>query len=485
MKWMRPSINWIDLVLIGLILMRLGSQVVAGTAESSPTAPEPDPAGPSTNLTAEIDTVETINSSSSFSSSLDGVSVDDVQQFHPVSVLPSDYRTGRLSSSAETVGGDDGVEAESSDHPSSVEGSVGEVWAKIRHLHQKVRLKEPSNQQEVDEPHHESLSQEWDYLEDSTGPTAPSVDDKKAASVAASGTGQMKGSSSTKANSLPSNSNGVSKARSNRVKTNTTGTAKPFRILASGSRKSKLLAATAGGASVNMVQPIRTSSNRLPETKNQIQEATVSDTLKSITENPVEQPPINPPRPVVPRSFLSSEPSTGAPKLENKYVAMNEVRLPTPDSMSDSITSISEPADSLELYDSSDADSPDANSLDDPSTYDQMNKPNLDIMTKFLRIVESQSLLGDNCTAGTDFNLGEGVVDRYAQERFRLVAEVAVNRANWLTRLWKYASKEVLESEYLLHDNLLSMIEMDEDIFAAGNCYDKYTIDFSYPTRLD
>lgn len=38
-----------------------------------------------------------------------------------------------------------------------------------------------------------------------------------------------------------------------------------------------------------------------------------------------------------------------------------------------------------------------------------------DVVTKFLRIVESQQELGANCTAGTDLNLGEGVVDRYAQ----------------------------------------------------------------------
>ncbi|CAB0013599.1 unnamed protein product [Nesidiocoris tenuis] len=38
-----------------------------------------------------------------------------------------------------------------------------------------------------------------------------------------------------------------------------------------------------------------------------------------------------------------------------------------------------------------------------------------DIVTKFLRIVESQQQLGGNCTAGTDLNLGEGVVDKYAQ----------------------------------------------------------------------
>lgn len=98
----------------------------------------------------------------------------------------------------------------------------------------------------------------------------------------------------------------------------------------------------------------------------------------------------------------------------------------------------------------------------------------VDIVTRFLRIVESQHLLGENCTAGTDLNLGEGVVDRYAQERFRVEADVAVNRANMLTRLWKYADPSVMNSEYLLHASVFSMVEFDDDIFAAGNCYDQY-----------
>ncbi|XP_076756301.1 metabotropic glycine receptor isoform X1 [Xylocopa sonorina] len=97
----------------------------------------------------------------------------------------------------------------------------------------------------------------------------------------------------------------------------------------------------------------------------------------------------------------------------------------------------------------------------------------VDIVTRFLRIIENQHLLGENCTAGTDLNLGEGIVDQYAQERFRLEANLAVNRANMLTRLWKYAPEVMLSSEYLLHASVLSMVEFDEDIFAAGNCYDK------------
>ncbi|XKL66791.1 hypothetical protein PGB90_010211 [Kerria lacca] len=103
-----------------------------------------------------------------------------------------------------------------------------------------------------------------------------------------------------------------------------------------------------------------------------------------------------------------------------------------------------------------------------------MNDMKEDVVTKFLRIVESQHELGENCTAGTDLNLGEGVVDRYAQERFRIEAEVAVNRANMLTRLWKYTKREVMENEYLLHASVFSMVEFNENIFAAGNCYDKY-----------
>lgn len=97
-----------------------------------------------------------------------------------------------------------------------------------------------------------------------------------------------------------------------------------------------------------------------------------------------------------------------------------------------------------------------------------------DVVTRFLRLIETQHLLGENCTAGTDLNLGVGVVDRYAQERFRIEADVAVNRANMLTRLWKYAGPSVMHNEYLLHASVFSMVEFDDDIFAAGNCYDQY-----------
>lgn len=62
------------------------------------------------------------------------------------------------------------------------------------------------------------------------------------------------------------------------------------------------------------------------------------------------------------------------------------------------------------------------------------------------------------------------------QERFRVEADVAVNRANMLTRLWKYSAPEVMDSEYLLHAGVFAMVEFDDDIFAAGNCYDQVRI---------
>ncbi|XP_066258981.1 metabotropic glycine receptor [Euwallacea similis] len=98
----------------------------------------------------------------------------------------------------------------------------------------------------------------------------------------------------------------------------------------------------------------------------------------------------------------------------------------------------------------------------------------VDIVSHFLRIVESQHLLGDNCTAGTNLTLDEGVVDQYAQDRFRVEADVAVNKANMLTRLWKYADPAVVNSEYFLYASVFSMVEFDGVIFAAGNCYDQH-----------
>ncbi|XP_031630067.1 uncharacterized protein LOC116345119 [Contarinia nasturtii] len=114
--------------------------------------------------------------------------------------------------------------------------------------------------------------------------------------------------------------------------------------------------------------------------------------------------------------------------------------------------------------------------LDDLDEISRNNRLNLqrgrDVVTKFLQIVESQHHMGANCTAGTALNLGEGVVDRYAQDRFQIEAEVAVNRANMLTRIFKLSSRPVQMSEHILHASVLSMVEFDDDIYAAGHCFD-------------
>jgi hypothetical protein len=64
----------------------------------------------------------------------------------------------------------------------------------------------------------------------------------------------------------------------------------------------------------------------------------------------------------------------------------------------------------------------------------KLNRPRIDIVSKLLRIVEMQALQGSNCQPGTGINLGDRVVNRYAQERFMDAVHITVERANWLTR---------------------------------------------------
>ena len=47
--------------------------------------------------------------------------------------------------------------------------------------------------------------------------------------------------------------------------------------------------------------------------------------------------------------------------------------------------------------------------------------PRVDIVSKLLSIVETQALMGENCSPGTDLNLGEKVVNRYAQVRWVVI----------------------------------------------------------------
>lgn len=100
------------------------------------------------------------------------------------------------------------------------------------------------------------------------------------------------------------------------------------------------------------------------------------------------------------------------------------------------------------------------------------NDSSYDIIAEFLEKVEAYEKQKYQCKPGTDFNLGEGVIQQYGINRFKRPALTAVNRANFLTRIWRNASQAVLDSEYLLYTQVRNMVEGDPDIFAAGNCYD-------------
>lgn len=100
------------------------------------------------------------------------------------------------------------------------------------------------------------------------------------------------------------------------------------------------------------------------------------------------------------------------------------------------------------------------------------NKKQEDIVDKFLSIVEEYEHNKKDCKPGTEFNLGEGVVAQYGLQRFKSQALVAVTRANLLTRLWKGPDRDLLLSEYNLYAMVRSMVEGDQDLFAAGNCHD-------------
>lgn len=96
----------------------------------------------------------------------------------------------------------------------------------------------------------------------------------------------------------------------------------------------------------------------------------------------------------------------------------------------------------------------------------------IDVVAEFLKIVAQYEQNKETCKAGTEFNLGEGVIKQYGKNRFKQQALVAVNRANFLTRIWRKAEPEVVNSEYLFYTQVRNIVEGDDEIFAAGNCYD-------------
>ena len=57
----------------------------------------------------------------------------------------------------------------------------------------------------------------------------------------------------------------------------------------------------------------------------------------------------------------------------------------------------------------------------DNPTNKSKNKDRMQIVSELLRIVETQALQGENCEPGTDLDLGDKVVSRYAQVRQMLL----------------------------------------------------------------
>lgn len=142
-----------------------------------------------------------------------------------------------------------------------------------------------------------------------------------------------------------------------------------------------------------------------------------------------------------------------------------------------------------------------------------------DVVARFLRIVEQYERDKHNCLAGTWFSLGDGVVQQYGVMRFKAPALATVSRANLLTRLWmtlaeqessdggggsrnwhrltegdrgngsseqpqqpkpatwqprvNSSSSSSQQLADFLYAQVVNLVESDDDIFAAGNCYDQ------------
>lgn len=87
----------------------------------------------------------------------------------------------------------------------------------------------------------------------------------------------------------------------------------------------------------------------------------------------------------------------------------------------------------------------------DPTTIAPDDVTVRDVVDNFLSIVAQYDRNKKRCKPGTTFNLGGGVVAQYGVVRFRAQAMAAVNRARFLTRIWKSNSEELLGSERFLY----------------------------------
>jgi len=97
-----------------------------------------------------------------------------------------------------------------------------------------------------------------------------------------------------------------------------------------------------------------------------------------------------------------------------------------------------------------------------------------DKANQLLRIVESQQQLGGNCTAGTDLNMGEGVVDRYAQV---CNSTTLIKRIAWFP---KYGRKHVSIYLILFNDGftISSLFSSESRLSTAPIALKKHTKTF-------
>ncbi|XP_072013003.1 probable G-protein coupled receptor CG31760 [Amphiura filiformis] len=107
----------------------------------------------------------------------------------------------------------------------------------------------------------------------------------------------------------------------------------------------------------------------------------------------------------------------------------------------------------------------------------------------FLRYVEKIEQNIDHCTKGTETDLDRGAVS-YGPSRYMKQALKTVDWANFYTRIWKNTNLSKIEpKEELFFNAVVSIVENDDDIFAAGNCYDymqfkEYDLFCPYAYRL-
>ena len=98
---------------------------------------------------------------------------------------------------------------------------------------------------------------------------------------------------------------------------------------------------------------------------------------------------------------------------------------------------------------------------------------NGDIVQMFLYYVEKIESNIDHCKKGTwEVSLDRGAVS-YGPSRYKMQAHKTVDWANFYTRIWKNSELSKIDpKEELFFNAVVSIVENDDDIFAAGNCYD-------------